>query len=184
MNNPNYGMSNMNQSFGGYSSKQNQSMNAGALGQSYMGVGSPVRGQKPMPAGILNSKTLAEENLKGFRLRNLQKESDLPLRVNQAQRIELPIYFNTPKGKEDIISKKRLIEKNNSLEKNIMSNNSGLTMSYSDSYNRIAAQKRLKDYEILAFACKRAGKSRDEGRSYYSTGVLFDNLGKFKEAIA
>ena len=44
MNNPNYGMSNMNQSFGGYSSKQNQSMNAGALGQSYMGGGSPVRG--------------------------------------------------------------------------------------------------------------------------------------------
>ena len=43
-----------------------------------------------------------------------------------------------------------------------MNNNSGLTMSYTDSYNRIAAQKRLKDYDILAFACKRAGKSRDE----------------------
>lgn len=66
---------------------------------------------KPAPAGILNSKTLAEENLKGFRLRNLQKESDLPLRVNQPQRIELPIYFNTPKRKEDIISKKRLTNK-------------------------------------------------------------------------
>jgi len=39
-------------------------------------------GKKIAPAGILNSKTLAEENLKGFRLRNLQKESDLPLRVN------------------------------------------------------------------------------------------------------
>lgn len=56
-------------------------------------------------------------------------------------------------------------------------------MSYSDSYNRIAAQKRLKDYEILAFACKRAGKSRDEGRAYYSTGVLYDNLGKYKMAV-
>jgi hypothetical protein len=66
---------------------------------------------KPPPAGILNSKTLVEENLKGFRLRNLQKESDLPLRVNQPQRIELPIYFNTPKRKEDIISKKRLNNK-------------------------------------------------------------------------
>ena len=107
----------------------------------------------------------------------------MPLRVNNAQRIELPIYFNTPKRKEDIISKKRLIEKNSQLEKNIMGNNSGLTMSYTDSYNRIAAQKRLKDYDILAFACKRAGKSRDEGRAYYSTGVLYDNLGKFKEAI-
>jgi hypothetical protein len=28
--------------------------------------------------------------------------------VNQPQRIELPIYINTPKRKEDIISKKRL----------------------------------------------------------------------------
>ena len=59
----------------------------------------------------------------------------------------------------------------------------GLQMSYADSYNRIASQKRLKDYDILAFACKRAGKSRDEGRAYYSTGVLYDNLGKFKLAV-
>ena len=45
---------------------------------------SPERARaKPPPAGVLNAKTLAEENLKGFRLRNLQKESDLPLRVNQ-----------------------------------------------------------------------------------------------------
>ena len=44
---------------------------------------SPERGrQKHAPAGALNAKTLAEENLKGFRLRNLQRESDLPLRVN------------------------------------------------------------------------------------------------------
>lgn len=127
----NYGVSNMNQSFGGYSSKAGASINQGGMGASMIG-GSPGKG-KTMPAGVLNSKTLAEENLKGFRLRNLQKESDLPLRVNQAQRIELPIYFNTPKRKEDIISKKRLIEKNATLEKNLMANNSGLTMSYSDS---------------------------------------------------
>eukprot|EP00343_Euplotes_focardii_P009361 CAMPEP_0205825056 /NCGR_PEP_ID=MMETSP0206-20130828/23756_1 /ASSEMBLY_ACC=CAM_ASM_000279 /TAXON_ID=36767 /ORGANISM="Euplotes focardii, Strain TN1" /LENGTH=310 /DNA_ID=CAMNT_0053123751 /DNA_START=311 /DNA_END=1240 /DNA_ORIENTATION=- len=61
---------------------------------------------------------------------------------------------------------------------------SALNMSYVDSYNRLAARKRLKDYAILSFACKRAGKSRDEGRAYYSTGVLFDNLGKFKTAIS
>jgi hypothetical protein len=76
-------------------------------------VGSPMRNAraKPPAAGILNAKTLAEENLKGFRLKNLQKESDLPLRVNQAQRIELPVYFNTPKRKEDIIAKQRLCDK-------------------------------------------------------------------------
>jgi len=45
-------------------------------------LGSPGKGSKPAAAGILNAKTLAEENLKGFRLKNLQKESDLPLRVN------------------------------------------------------------------------------------------------------
>lgn len=66
----------MNQSFGGYSG-QNDSMR----GANYM-TGSPGKHGKPVPAGVLNSKTLAEENLKGFRLRNLQKESDLPLRVN------------------------------------------------------------------------------------------------------
>lgn len=42
----------------------------GGPGQ-YMGTGSPGKAPKPVPAGILNSKTLAEENLKGFRLRNL-----------------------------------------------------------------------------------------------------------------
>ena len=62
--------------------------------------------------------------------------------------------------------------------------NPSLNMSYKDSYNRIQATKRLKDYSILSFACKRAGKSRDEGRAYYSTGVLYDNLGKLKQAVA
>lgn len=69
---------NMNQSFGGYSSAHDQSVRVGA---SQLG-GSPGKRHQPIPAGILNSKTLAEENLKGFRLRNLQKENDVPLRVN------------------------------------------------------------------------------------------------------
>lgn len=128
-------------------------------------------------AGLLNAKTLAEENLRGFRLKSLQKENDLPLRVNCPQRIELPMYFNTPKRKEDIMAKNRLQSKVKSMRE------SALNMSYVDSYNRLAAKKRLKDYAILSFACKRAGKSRDEGRAYYSTGVLYDNLGKFKVAI-
>lgn len=156
---------------------------SGARAGGYMSTQTEKVYAKPAPAGILNSKTLAEENLKGFRLRNLQKESDLPLRVNQPQRIELPIYFNTPKRKEDIILKKRLTNNAAELTASVLKNNSGLNMAYADSYNRIAAQKRLKDYNILAFACKRAGKSRDEGRAYYSTGVLFDNLGKYKQAI-
>ena len=46
-------------------------------------MGSPGKYPRAPAAGLLNAKTLAEENLKGFRLKNLQKESDLPLRVNQ-----------------------------------------------------------------------------------------------------
>ena len=74
-------------------------------------LGSPGKQSRAPAAGLLNAKTLAEENLKGFRLKNLQKESDLPLRVNMPQRIELPIYFNTPKRKEDIMAVKRLKDK-------------------------------------------------------------------------
>lgn len=135
------------------------------------------RAKRIPAAGLLNAKTLAEENLRGFRLKSLQRENDLPLRVNCPQRIELPMYFNTPRRKEDIMSKNSLKSKVKSMK------DSALTMSYKDSYNRLAAKKRLKDYAILSFACKRAGKSRDEGRAYYSTGVLYDNLGKFKIAI-
>ena len=47
----------------------------------------------------------------------------------------------------------------------------------------ITVMRRLKDYEMLAFGCRRAGKVRDEGRSYYSIGVLYDNIKKFKKAI-
>lgn len=45
-------------------------------------------------------------------------------------------------------------------EKSFINNSSALNMSYADSYNRIAASKRLKDYSLLAFACKRANKLR------------------------
>jgi len=65
--NNNYGTSNMNQSFGG-NSYQEQSLGGATVGH-YGATGSA--GRKCAPAGVLNSKTLAEENLKGFRLRNL-----------------------------------------------------------------------------------------------------------------
>jgi hypothetical protein len=44
--------------------------------------------------------------------------------------------------------------------------------------------RRLKDYDLLSFACRRAGKTRDEGRAYYSMGVLYDNIGKYKLGVA
>lgn len=52
-----------------------------------------------------------------------------------------------------------------------------------DNGTYVTVLRRLKDYEMLAFGCRRAGKVRDEGRSYYSIGVLYDNIKKYKKAI-
>eukprot|EP00826_Nyctotherus_ovalis_P066570 TRINITY_DN9851_c0_g6_i1.p1 TRINITY_DN9851_c0_g6~~TRINITY_DN9851_c0_g6_i1.p1 ORF type:complete len:273 (-),score=78.49 TRINITY_DN9851_c0_g6_i1:139-957(-) len=56
-------------------------------------------------------------------------------------------------------------------------------MSYMDSIDPVQHKKRLKDYSILAFACKRANNYRNEGRACYSCGVLHDNLGQHLKAI-
>jgi hypothetical protein len=50
---------------------QSTNLNKSTVRAGYMSA-SPDRSRvRPPPAGILNAKTLAEENLKGFRLRNL-----------------------------------------------------------------------------------------------------------------
>jgi hypothetical protein len=80
---------------------------------------------------------------------------------SQPHRIELPLFFNTPtripSGKED-------------------DGRAGNGMV-------ITATRRLKDYEMLAFGCRRSGKVRDEGRAYYSMGVLYDNMKKYRKAV-
>ena len=105
------------------------------------------------------------------------------------QRIELPLYFNTPRRKDDLIDCKKYKSKQenvNTTDPNgsFINNESALNMSYVEPVERIMSQKRLRDYSMLAFACKRANKLRDEGRAYYSSGVLYDNLGQFQKAIA
>jgi len=39
------------------------------------------KSKRVAPAGILNAKTLAEENLRGFKMK-MQKENDITLRTN------------------------------------------------------------------------------------------------------
>eukprot|EP00163_Fabomonas_tropica_P034222 TRINITY_DN937_c0_g2_i1.p1 TRINITY_DN937_c0_g2~~TRINITY_DN937_c0_g2_i1.p1 ORF type:complete len:477 (-),score=98.75 TRINITY_DN937_c0_g2_i1:149-1531(-) len=46
------------------------------------------------------------------------------------------------------------------------------------------AASTLKDYETLAFACRRAGKPYQEGLAYYNMGILCDNKQLYKKAIA
>lgn len=63
-------------------------------------------------AGQLNAKTLAEENLREFQLSRINKTRDINTNINSPQRIELPVYFNTPRRVEDGIVKNKISEKN------------------------------------------------------------------------
>ncbi|CAE7546158.1 unnamed protein product [Symbiodinium natans] len=75
----------------------------------------------------------------------------------QPQRIELPSYLNTPARRPD--GEPLLPEE------------------------RTAAMRKMKDFEMLTFACRRASKLREEGRAHFSLGVLRDNLGQYRKAI-
>ena len=90
---------------------------------------------------------------------------------SQPHRIELPLFFNTPTrvfGEGSVLNKTTQDAK---------------TQEKVDNSTKITVMRRLKDYEMLAFGCRRAGKVRDEGRSYYSIGVLYDNIQKNKKAV-
>lgn len=86
-------------------------------------------------------------------------------------RIELPLFFNTPS---------RHMEQRKALNS---TQGEGLTNNKVDNGVLVTVQRRLKDYEMLAFGCRRAGKVRDEGRAYYSIGVLYDNIKKYSKAL-
>jgi len=47
---------------------------------------------------------------------------------------------------------------------------------------RQATHTKLKDQEILAFACRRANKTRNEALAYYNMGVLRDNDKEYEKA--
>ena len=91
---------------------------------------------------------------------------------SQPHRIELPLFFNTPT---------RVLGEGSMLNKTTQDANK--PDEKVDNATKITVMRRLKDYEMLAFGCRRAGKVRDEGRSYYSIGVLYDNIGKYKKAV-
>ncbi|OMJ94639.1 hypothetical protein SteCoe_2130 [Stentor coeruleus] len=117
------------------------------------------------------SRTLAEDNMSGH-LNN--KGPSFPHELTKPQRIELPVYFNTPR---------RVIPQRPTSP----TENPNLNLSHQqvvDLEKKTTISKRLKDYSMLAFACKRAGKTRDEGRAYYSMGVLYDNMNNYTKAIS
>lgn len=109
------------------------------------------------------SRTLADDNLKSHSRSTLLKEE-----LSDPQHIKLPVCFNTPRR---FCPRKGRFTHDPDSQPEI------------DLESRTTMLKRLNDYKMLAFACKRAGKLQEEGRAYYSMGVIYDNLHQFKLAI-
>ena len=88
--------------------------------------------------------TLAEENdVRNF---NKPRNSEV-IAPSLPQRIELPLFFNTPcRRPQSFFNKSTREDKEEEKVEN-------------DVY--ISAMRRLKDYEMLAFGCRRGGKIRD-----------------------
>ncbi len=112
-------------------------------------------------------RTLAEENLYGFSFKRGRRRADASMDPYSPQRIELPLYFNTPKRRDNFLDPHKYrvraeVEdsEDNPNNSSYINNQSALNMSYADSVDRILSKKRLKDYDLLALACKRAEKGR------------------------
>jgi len=121
-------------------------------------------------------RTIAEENLnKTFNKHvrdSMGEQFQRHLVLKKPMRIELPLYFNTPQRAG--FSMPEYFPRRRSL----------LPVDISvDIEERLRIRKRLKDYQLLGQACKRGKKTRDEGRAYYSIGVLLDNIGALAKAI-
>jgi len=49
--------------------------------------------------------------------------------------------------------------------------------------NQSPLQAQVKDYTMLAFSSRRAGRHQMEGAAYFSMGVLYDNMGQYMKAL-
>lgn len=123
------------------------------------------------PTPKMPSRTLAEENMSAF-MTGRRKVEEFPSEINKPQRIELPVYFNTPRRYPFTRGRGSSTERP-----------ARLPVSNLQSDKKVSVMRRLKDYQMLAFACKRSGKTRDQGRAHYSIGVLLDNVGEYDKAI-
>jgi len=142
-------------------------------------------------------------------LLNRNKKNKLP-DITIPQRVELPTYFNTPLREKASKPKNRspspykkpggdLSFNNDSQNKSVLLNktfnNNDVSVennrakslnkysNFVESQIKVGATRRIKDLTYIAQACKRAGKIREEGRAYYSMGVLYDNLKEYNKAL-
>jgi len=73
---------------------------------------------------------------------------------SQPQRIELPLFFNTP-------CRIKSSNVHNRMNKTSSNPTDKLNEDKVDTGVYVSTMRRLKDYEMLAFACRRGGKIRD-----------------------
>jgi tetratricopeptide (TPR) repeat protein len=159
----------------------------------------------PRPKSLTRPmNSMADDNQVNKPDRELYNQREL-LVVNRPQRMEIPPIFNVPQ--RDISTKRRkfydkFLQNNDDEDDNkdksfVQKKDRSMFIRSPEEtierdpnllkkvacYEDFTMKKKIKDYNILSSACRRAGKEKDEARSYYSIGVLLDNLGKYKEAI-
>mmetsp|Transcript_9530 Transcript_9530/g.21887 ORF Transcript_9530/g.21887 Transcript_9530/m.21887 type:complete len:448 (-) Transcript_9530:378-1721(-) len=146
--------------------KERRGFNAGMLGE----------------ASSLNLSQTVPTNV-----RQISKDEGNRFRMGVPQRVEPPKDLNTPARIEDgtmVTEHDESGEGENgkrpeveSLMKDAKSVSAATGVS-----RRQAATTKLRDQEMLAFACRRANKTRNEALAYYNMGVLHDNDKEYDKA--
>jgi len=88
-----------------------------------------------------------------------KKKQDFP--TCNPQRVALPGYLNTP------------------ARRSIGDDGTG----WISEKEGLVLQKQVQDLEMLATACSRGNRTREEGRTLFSLGILEDNLGNYSKAL-
>eukprot|EP00294_Goniomonas_avonlea_P011315 CAMPEP_0114563630 /NCGR_PEP_ID=MMETSP0114-20121206/13225_1 /TAXON_ID=31324 /ORGANISM="Goniomonas sp, Strain m" /LENGTH=404 /DNA_ID=CAMNT_0001749515 /DNA_START=37 /DNA_END=1251 /DNA_ORIENTATION=- len=142
--------------------------------------GSPRRDQSPArTAQKLAEELLADKAGSALRVSRLGLD-ERSFRINLPQRVEPPRDLKTPRRIDDFEdSLMHLPSQAPKIE----------GFENEDNKKKRTARKpgniasKIKDYNMLAAACRRAGRSRDEGMCYYNVGVLYDNNQEYLSAI-
>mmetsp|Transcript_37243 Transcript_37243/g.117206 ORF Transcript_37243/g.117206 Transcript_37243/m.117206 type:complete len:405 (-) Transcript_37243:91-1305(-) len=124
-------------------------------------------------SSLPEENSLREETWKG----RPAKDANNPFRIGIPQRVEPPKDLNVPVRNDD----GTMVAENEG-----GGGGGGASVAHGDpSVNRRqASQTKIKDQEMLAFACRRANKPRNEAMAYYNMGVLLDNDKELEKANA
>jgi len=137
---------------------------------------SPPKKRNNESFSSLPEETLREDTWKG----RAGKDTNNAFRIGIPQRVEPPKDLNVPVRKDD----GTMVAESEGGGGG--GGGGGGAVAHGDpSVNRRqASQTKIKDQEMLAFACRRANKPRNEALAYYNMGVLLDNDKELEKANA